>query len=133
MTARHLSCAIGLASLLAVTPAVAQQVLNAQTSTTSKAELQPTVADYTTQFRDKGWNRELIELFFAIKVDRAAYDRVQTKYRHTDQRMILAARDTRDLRLNGRQNFEDISTLTRDEVNQLRKHALQGGKAGAKK
>ena len=132
MNARLFSCAIAAAALIAATPVVAQQILNAQTS---KADPQQAViADFTAQYRDKGWNKEVVELFYTIKIDRAAYDRVQAKFRHTDQRMIIAARDTRDLRLSGRKDYEDISTLTREEVNQLRRLALQGGgKSGTRK
>ena len=123
-------CALLATSGMLLPPAAAQQAKNAPAA---KAAPQPTLADYETQYRDKGWSRDIVALFHAIAIQRDVYDRVQAKFRHSDQRMITAARDTRDLRLAGRQNFEDISNLSRDEIAALKKHAQQGGKSGAKK
>ena len=129
MHARQWLWAVVLAAILPLTPAFAQAPKSAPAA---KGEQQPTLSDYEAQYRDKGWSRDIVELMFAIRVDRAAYDRVQQKYRHSDQRMITAAKDTRDLRLTGRQNNDDISNLSRDEVAALKKHALQGTKGGKK-
>ena len=126
MRARLWTLAILAATGLALTPAAAQQVLLAQTPKTDKSQNQ-TYTEYEAQYRDKGWPKEVVEVFYTIRVDREAYNRVQTKYRHSDQRMIVAARDTKDLRLTGRQNLDDISNLTRDEVTALRRHAQGKG------
>ena len=114
-----------------VTPAAAQPSKSAQNPKTERQA--SALADYETQYRDKGFSRDIVELFLAIGVDRAAFDRVQKKSRHSDQRMIAAARDTRDLRLSGRQNLEDISNLTKEELVALKKHAQTPVKSGSKK
>lgn len=118
---------LGASSVLAV-PAAAQL---AKSAPPAKGDQPATLAEFEAQFRDKGFNRDIVETLFAIRVDRATFDRVQQKHRHSDQRMITAAKDTRDLRLSGRRDFEDISNLTREEVAELRRHAQ--GKGGSSK
>ena len=92
------------------------------------AAKQAAYEEFAKPYADKNWSKDIVELFMAIKVDRAAYDRVQQKNKHTDQRMIQAARDTRDLGLTGRQNLDDISNSSKEDIAALKKHA-QGGSA----
>lgn len=129
MIVRLLSTALILAVVFA-TPSAGQNVKNAPKS--KAAAPQASLGEFETQYRDKGWSKEIVGVFFAIKVDRTIYDRVQARHGHTDQRLIKAARDTKELGLTGRQNFEDLSNSTASEIAALRKHA-QGAKAGSRK
>lgn len=125
-------CAAALTVLLAAT-AVAQQgkqqgkqtaAQKAQAAAAAAAAArQQAFTEFETAYKDKNLPKDVIEALFAINIDRTSFDRVQRRNNHPDPRMIQAARDTRDLGLKGRQNFDDISNSTREEISALRKHA----------
>lgn len=121
--------ALAALSVLIATAAVAQQgkqtaAQKAQAAREAAvAARQKAFADLEAGYKDKNLPRDVIEALFAINVDRAGWDRVQRRNNHSDQRLSEAARDTRDLGLKGRQNFEDIANSTREEIAALRRHA----------
>lgn len=128
---------LALLSVLIATAAGAQQgkqtaAQKAQAAREAAvAAKQQAFAAFEAGYKDKNLPKDVIDALFAINVDRASWDRVQKRNNHSDQRLIDAAKDTRDLGLKGRQNFEDISNSTREEIAALRRHA--GLKAPPKK